>query len=289
MKPIFEKLHDTSELPIKVFHFKCPYFTSPWHFHDEYEIVMVYKSKGKRFIGNNIAVFDNINLVLLGPFLPHVYLNTPDYYKQHKNQYAESIVIHFSKEFLSKEYFNSNEMKPLNDLLKKSVQGIEFTGTVKNAVAKKLKSIINKKGLEKLTIFLSILNLLTKEKKYNLLSTTPFTDNKQGDHEQMDTVLKYIMNNYQKPITLHEVANCTNMSISAFCNFFKKRTQKTFIQYVNEVRITTACNLIIENELNYSQICYECGFSSITNFNRQFKKLMKKSPSQYKKIFIAEN
>ena len=287
MKPVFEKLSDTSKLPIKVFHFKCNHFSSPWHFHDEYELVMVCKSKGKRFVGNDIANFNNEDLVLLGPSLPHVYLNSSEYYKNKKSLEAESIVIHFSKDFLSKEYSESTEMKELNILLKRSSQGIEFYGSIIKTIGQKMKMILKKKGLEKLTIFLSILNLLALSKKYKLLSSKDFIGINQEDNDRMDLIIKYIMNNYYRQITLKDISKYTNMSVSAFCNFFKTRTQKTFIHYLNEVRIATACKLLIEDELNISQICYDSGFSSIRNFNKQFKIFMNENPAKYKKTLIS--
>lgn len=261
-----------------------PYFLKVWHYHPELELVLILKSTGTRFIGDNIEQFDEGDIILIGKNLPHMWLNDKEYFEKESQLKAKAISIHFKEHFAGEIFLDMPEMKSIKKLIDRAKHGIKFSGDVK-LVTKWIKNIDKLEGFDKTIKFFKILDFLSKHNNYKLLSSNGFINSFQmTGKKNLEKVYEYIIKNFRENITLNDVADVACMNPSAFSRFFKRVNRKTFSEYLNEVRVGYSCKLLIENKSNISEICFESGFNNISNFNRQFKKTMKYSPTDYLKL-----
>ncbi|WPP52385.1 AraC family transcriptional regulator [Catalinimonas niigatensis] len=287
MKPILEKLTPEPDCSFVLQKDSFPYYPTPWHYHPEYELVMVLKSTGKKIIGDHISHFSEGDLVLMGPNLPHVYDNDPAYYEEDSQLKAEAIVIHFAEDFLGKNFFSLPEMGKVKKLLNASRQGLQIEGESKDKIACRMEKMLSLSPALRLTELLSILVLLSQSETLTQLASPGFVQSYSGANaERLDPVLAYLMQHFAEEISLEEVAAIANMSPQSFCRFFKHCTRKTFLNFLNELRVGYACRLISDNHYNISEICYKSGFNNLSNFNRQFKRVTQKTPSEYKREYV---
>jgi len=264
-----------------------PYYPTPWHYHPEYELVLVVKSTGIRIVGDHEERFSDGDLVFMGPNLPHAYQNDPIYYQGDPSLRAEAIVIHFKEDFLGKDFFSLPEMIHVNQLFHKAKFGIKILGHSRQQVSAMMYDMYRLNGHQRIIRLLSILEMLSASEELQLLANPGFVrQHSVSDNDRITRVNEYIMRNFQKDISLAEVAEIANMSVPSFCRFFKASTRKAFSNFLNEVRIGHACKLLLEDRDNISSICYESGFNNMSNFNRQFKKLKAKSPLQYRQRVV---
>jgi AraC-like DNA-binding protein len=258
-----------------------PYFLKIWHYHPELELVVILKSEGTCFVGDSIEKFEVGDIILLGSNLPHMWLNDEGYFNRDSNNGAKAIVVHFKMDYLGKTFFETPEMNHLLKLFERAKYGLKFLKTDKS-FTRDIQNMLKLKGFEKTMAFLHILNKLANHKHTLSLASAGFLNSfKTTKNETQDKVQAYIFKNFNKTITLEDIAQVANMNPSAFSRFFKRMNHKTFSRYVTEIRIGYACKLLLENKFNISRICYESGFNNISNFNRQFKLIMKCSPSSY--------
>lgn len=287
MKPL---LIDRSSSPNKSFtvrNHRFPNFLKVWHHHAELELVVILKSTGTRFIGDNIEQFCEGEVVLIGINLPHMWLNDKEYFETNSTLEAEAIAIHFNEDFAGKDFLKMPEMVSIAKLLERSSQGIKFSGDL-NWFIYQIKNIHELTPFDKTMKFIKLLNYLAKNNDHTLLSSSGFINSfKKTGRNNLDKVYEYIVKNFKDDIKRSDVAEIANMDPSAFSRFFKRVHRKTFTEYLLEVRIGYACKLLIENKNSISEICYESGFNNLSNFNRQFKKAMSCSPSDYSKLHIT--
>lgn len=282
------KLHllDRSSLNDRSFTTKLndyPYFLKIWHYHPELELVVILKSEGSCFVGDSIEKFEVADIILIGENLPHMWLNDEDYFQQNSDQSAKAIAIHFKKDYLGTTFFETPEMNHIMDLFNRAKLGLKFLN-VKEKLLLEIQNMLDKKGFEKTMSFINILNELAKHKETKSLASQGFVNSfKESKNETQDKVQAYIFKNFNKPITLEEVAQIAHMNTSAFSRFFKRLNRKNFSRYLSEIRIGYACKLLLEDKSNITTICYEAGFNNISNFNRQFKLIMNCTPSVYVK------
>lgn len=287
MRPQLYKLPLTPDTSFLYIDEECDYFDKPWHFHKEYELVYIDKTKGTRFIGDQVSFFDDGDLVLLGPNIPHLYRNSDDYYKNNKKLRAKSIFIHFTEDFLGDSFFDLPEMKQVKKLLEKSELGIEVTGTTNALVKSKLVEMKSLKPVNRLMKLLEILIALSNSKDLKPMLSNAFTANSTKDTDRIDQVIQFILKNYKNDIYIEDIASQLNMSIASFSRYFKHHTHKTFSNYVTEIRISHACRLMTDSDNNISEICYLSGFENQSNFYRHFKKITGIVPKEYKARFLT--
>lgn len=288
MKLMHEQLDLITGSPIKVKWCDYKHFTYPLHYHSEFEIVYILKSTGSRFVGDSIEDFFDEDLVLLGSFLPHMYRSDNDYYSPKSNNRVNAVVIQFSNSFFLSAIQFYPELFNIKELLKKSAFGINFHNSVENSeIRKKIISLLNTVGFQRLILLLEILDLMGKSMKYKLLSNQNYeTIIEWDDDPRLNKVLTYLNKVYVDPeLTLESTAHIASMNPSSFSRYFKQKTSKNFNNYVNELRVGQACKLILQRKLSISQLCYESGFNNISNFNRNFKKITKFTPKEYLKAF----
>ena len=261
------------------------FFPCPWHYHPEYELVTVVKSTGRRMVGDNIGYFKEGDLVLLGSLLPHLWVNDVKFINGKANSLAEAIVVHFKENFLGEQLFKIPEMESFNNFLKMSNRGIVIKGDAKvkiNSIMKKMPSL---NGLQRLSSLFSIFNILSGTVEYELLASPGFVKNiNLNASDRLNRVIDYIMRNFDQDITLPKAASNANMSLTSFCNFFKGNYRLTFVEYLNTVRVGHACKLLFEKDRNIVEVAYECGYNSLANFNKQFKKYKQMTPTEYRRV-----
>lgn len=285
MKASLEQVPLCSGSSFLVREFNVPYFEAPLHFHPVYELTLITESRGKRFIGDHIDDFDVGDLVFMAPNLPHFYRCTNDYYQKNPNLRARAIIIQFTEDFLGKDFFSIPEMSGVKKLLINAKRGIAFKGETQTGIIKKMKKIRSASGVEKLTQLLIILQILADSTDFELLSRQNILGYNPKDNARMNNIYEYVMANFTKRINVKDLAEQANMSEAAFCRYFKKKTRKTFVSFLNEVRIAHASKLLLEDNLNVTQVCYEAGFENISNFNRQFKSITNVTPMKYRQQF----
>jgi AraC-like DNA-binding protein len=294
MKPQLHKLpliSDTSFLYNKL---QCNFFDKPWHFHEEFELVLIEQSRGTKFIGDKVSLFEEGELILIGSNIPHLFRNNEDYYENNGNLEAKSIFIHFTEDFLGAGFFNLPEMKLVRKLLDNSSFALQAHGRIKEFVIAKLQEIADQKPAQRLLSLLEILIMLSESKELKPLLTNGFvagnraarTTNNRKDTDRIHKVFEFIMKNYRHEIYLQEIASVLNMSPVSFSRFFKHHTRKTFSEYVTEIRISNACSLLMEDNESISQISYSSGFENLSNFYRHFRKITGVIPKDYRKRFL---
>lgn len=264
-----------------------PFFNPKWHFHPEFQISFIVQGKGTRFVGDHVQTFKEGDLTLTGPNLPHLWRSDEAYFSPDSKLLTRGLVIYFDHELLSESLLDKEEFYKVNKLVENSVRGMDFHGETRKKINKLLPKIAEEKGFKRIIKLLEIIDLLANSQDYNLLSSPGYTNVSKGDDvEKMRTVYDYVMTNFKSKIALEEIADMLNMTTTSFCRYFKPRANKTFSRFVNEIRIGHARKLLLEDNFNISQISYECGFLTLSNFNRQFKSIAKISPHEYRKLFL---
>ena len=290
MKAHFQKLFINEGFSFISKRLDLPRFDSEYHFHPEYELKYVIKSRGKRFVGDSVESFQEGDLVLIGPNIPHYWNNDPEYFESEKFK-ASAILIMFSQECLGIEFFSLPELLPIKELLCKAKGGIFFKKDPTNKIPNMMKNVVSNEGPSRIIMFLSILNELTKIESRSLLteeSVAEFPLSNKDDHSiyRMRKVHEYVISNFQKKIMIRDVADMANMTIHSFCKYFKRSTKKTFMTFLTELRICHAKKLLIETETKILDICYGSGFDNLSNFNRKFKLVTKMTPSDFRNLYM---
>jgi AraC-like DNA-binding protein len=263
---------------------KVPFFDNPWHYHPELELNLITKSKGARFVGDNIERFKEGDLVLLGSNLPHYWRNDESYYQDNSTEIAEAIILRFRLDFLGKSLLSIPEMCEVKQLFQDAAHGIYFGPTTSDQIKPFLLKLLFAKGIEQVIYFLEIFKILVQADDSRVLSTIIFGElNPINDSDRMNHVLNHIHLHLQDNITLETVAKLSNMNVTAFCRYIKAKTNKTFIELLNDIRIAYACRLLVDSPSNISEICYNCGFNNLTHFNYVFKKITGLNPTTYRK------
>jgi len=258
-------------------------FDFPVHFHPEYELNFIHKGKGvRRIIGDHTSVISDVELVLVGSNLSHGWeLNECENTKIHE------ITVHIQQDLFNDKMLSRHIFKSIRDMFNRSKHGILFSEEITMKVKPKLVALLELSGIEYYLEFVSILNELSESKDQTLLSTQFSEMNDFQNSERIKKVYEYIHENYYRKIGLEEISQLVNMSPVSFNRFIKKRTGKTFINYVNDTRISYASRLLIESEKSIGEISYQCGFNNIANFNRIFKKSKECTPSEFRKEFVG--
>jgi AraC-like DNA-binding protein len=286
MHPILEKVMVTDKQSFALKEEILPYIKIGWHYHPEYELVLFTESTGKRFIGDHTHHLSPNDMLLLGPYLPHYMRNDEEYYQGNPTLRIRAIVVHFSEDFCGKGFFDIPEMAHIKKMLQKSGLGLHITGATQARLAPLMERLLVTSEYQRLRILLDILHEIAQSDDLKTLSSVGYT--KLSPHEdttRIDKTFEYILQNYTRNITLEEVAENINMSVSAFCKFYKKRTCKTFTQTLNEIRVGHACKLFIEKGASVAEVCYQSGFNNLSYFHRNFKKITQFAPLEYRKRF----
>jgi len=251
-----------------------------WHFHPEFELVYIEGAPGTRHVGDHISRFEESDLVLIGSNIPHLnfdYGIQTDYNKE---------VLHVSPNFKNTVFNEIPELTDIFKLFEKSQHGIAFAGTTKKEVGTLLKKLYLLPPFEQFLQVLHIFEILATSTEYTLLHEKPVvTKYNQKQQHRLRNIYAFIDENYHRKIAVNEVAAISNLGKEAFCRYFKKATGNSFIGFLNQYRVSQAKRLLLAGK-NVGEACYDCGFESLSYFNRTFKKVANENPSQFKKRYV---
>lgn len=255
-------------------------FDYPVHYHPEYEINLVMGCTGTRVVGDSEEAFGPVDLVMVGPSLPHAWKS--------EDKTNHVITIQFAKELADYPMLEKRIFAPIRQLLQDSENGLSFEGPEQESIKEQIISLTRMQGFQSVTTFLNILSAMANANRKRLVSGLFESDlGSSSKSRRIAKVCEYIDQNLDKDLSLAEVAGLVNMSESAFSHFFKKRTGLSYINYVNNRRIAKACTLLSDTTLSASEICYDCGFNNKSNFIRIFRKKKNMTPIEYRK-FIGQ-
>lgn len=257
-----------------------------WHYHPELELVYIEEGKGKYQIGNSINYFTEGDLVLIGSNVPHYGFSSR---LSGENQ---ELVIQIHPSCFGEGFLDMSELTSIKTLFDNAKLGLSFHGITKEDIGERLKSMFYMTSFEKVIELIKIFHILSESKEYkNLNSYKHAVQIKKKDITRIEVVYDFVRERFEEKILVEEIADAVHMSEPAFCRFFKKSTGKTFINFLNEYRVTHACKLITENpDLAITEIAFQSGYNNLSNFNRAFKKVTGKNPSAYKNgltVFVS--
>lgn len=261
---------------------EVPCLDAAWHYHSQYELLYISKSNGIRFVGDSVSPFFPGDLVLVGPYLPHLWRNDASYYKGEKTNKVKTIVTKFNRDFIGEGTFDNSDFSEINKMLDESKFGVCFGKKTSKKLHTELIELGDLHPTEQAINLLSILHRLSITDDKTILSSSDMRQYTSENSDRIDIVLKYISDNYASYIGLNDVSDVACMTTNSFCRFFKKMTNKSFTRFLNEVRIRNASRLLVQDNLPVSEVCYAVGYNSITNFNKQFKQIMGCTPKSYR-------
>lgn len=269
-------------------HLEEKHFDPVWHAHSEYQLFVVLRGTGTRFIGDSIKSFRPNELILTGPHLPHVWRSDEVYFDRNNEFSTAGIVIYLNENFLGDHILEKEEMIFLKKLFVKSMRGLEFYGEKKMQVIDMMKQLAHLQGIPSVILLLHILEILAGTKEYHYISTKTYDDVfDQHETDRLNKVYEYAFQNFRKKVLLEDLAELLHMTPTSFSRYFTMKNNKPFSRFISEIRIKHACKMLTETDESIAQICYDCGFNTLSNFNKQFKEIMLKKPSQYKKEFMS--
>jgi AraC-like DNA-binding protein len=232
--------------------------------------------------------FKEGDMVFTGPNLPHLWRSDNSYFDSKNGLETHGIVIYFPDDFLGNSVFAMDEFEEIAQVLQKSERGIEINGKTNQAIRLMMQELLYMKGGQSIIQLLQILNKMVDSADCQPITQAGYINlNKESETDRMGQVYEFVMKNFKEKITLEEVSEIANLSVSAFSRYFKTRVNKSFSDFLSEVRISHACKLLHEAEMNISEISFECGFFTLSNFNKQFKERTGKTPLAYKKDYLG--
>ena len=253
-------------------------FDYPMHYHPEYELNMVINSKGERIVGDSVSDFGELDLVLIGPNVPHIW-------KGEIEEGNHVVTIQFHEQLLDFPILKKRLFTSIEDLLKRSLRGIEFSRETNLIIKDKILKMTQVKGFDTVLHFLSILQELSVSENQKLLANAYFSPYELGNQTKSRRIAKvcnYVDQQFREQIKLSDVSQLVGMSESAFSHFFRKKTQRSFVDYLNDIRVGHASQMLFETTHSIAEICYDCGFNNISYFIRVFKKKKGETPSEYR-------
>ena len=261
-------------------------FDFPLHCHEELELNFIMNAKGaKRIVGDHIGEIDDMELVLVGSSLPHVWQT-----HKCKSKEIREITIQFHKDLFDEKLLRRNQLSFLRNLLEKSAKGVLFSRQTVEQIAPRLTLLSQKQGFDSVLELMSILHDLSISRNMHTLSGATFNNAELSyNSRRIEKAVEYMNQSFQKQITLTEVARLANMTDVSFSRFFRSRTGITFMDSLLEMRLGHASRLLIDTTQSVAEVAYNCGFNNISNFNRLFKKKKGCTPREFRENYSYGN
>jgi AraC-like DNA-binding protein len=287
MRPFQKEISAAQNTQIAFIERKSPYY-SPFHYHPELELIYIKEGKGKRIIGDKLDSFHAGEIVFVGSNLPHEWKNDEQLRNDSGSLHPHSIVAYFDKEVFSKGFYNLRESDKINSLLKKADRGLKVNGQTREVIGRKMEELVQKKDFERIIGLMEILHLLSISNDLECLVYEGYHRTATNNSpDRLSVVFDYVRTNYHEDISLQSVSKLAHLTPPAFCRMFKQKTGRSFFSYLNEVRISNSCKLLSETGNNISEVAFHCGYRTLSNFNKFFKKSTGLSPKAYREKLLA--
>ncbi|MBT1711545.1 AraC family transcriptional regulator [Fulvivirgaceae bacterium PWU5] len=285
MKILPFKIPKTSQESFRLQEDHEVHFYDNLHQHPEIQLTLILESDGKVIVGDFIGAFKPGDIFLIGPNLPHVFRNDRKYYDDQREGQAHSLSLFFEWKTFGETFLSMPEMAHLNELAKSSERGLLIQEPIKSRVAQLIKHLFKKTGMDRIIVLLKILSILSSNKSMEpLASSGVYSDFDEQDGRKLADIYRFTMNEFHRKISLDEVAYLAHMTTNSFCRYFKKRTRKSYVDFLTEIRIGHARKLLQQNDLSISQISMEVGFNNLSNFNRKFRSVCSITPTEFRKL-----
>ena len=272
-------IHQKSSINVGVY--QDAYFRRGWHYHPEFELLLITKGYGTRMVGDHFEQFREGDLVLLGGNLPHAWVSDPHFLKEDNNDECESIYVQFRKSVFGTHFIDMPELAGLRVVLAKAQQGLRISGTQKEQIIDRMRIISEQSPIEQLLTLIRMLDLVFHS-DYEILASRNYMQQGIFKSKKMTDIHNYMIQNFKNDIDVNSCAEHIGMTVTSLCRFFKKETNVTFSVYLNYLRINFAQKLIRKTDLPMKEIAFQCGYTSVVYFNQKFKKLTGISPREYK-------
>lgn len=276
MKPLIEKLTLSENTSFVARTYRTPHFEVPWHQHHEYELILILEGEGTAFVGDYIGDFKPGDIFFLAPHLPHTFQKSGDII-------TSAVVVQFLDSLWGDDLINLPEAVYMKDLLLAAKQGLKIPDSYREKMACIIRELENQQRFARIISLLQCLNMMAESRDYLPLSSPAPDTSHRIKQTEIDVILQYTNRNFRNKISLREVSNVVNMSVAAFCKYFRRSTKKTYVDYLNEMRIGYACKLLTDTNRSIIDICFESGFNTLANFNKQFLKYKSITPSTFRK------
>jgi AraC-like DNA-binding protein len=286
MKPIYQKLVTAPSQSVIFYNEEKPHFTVPWHFHPEIEILYVVKSSGNCYIGDGIHRFTEGEISIIGENVPHWWKSDKIFLELENRNAVRALIIQFKKEIFDSNFINLHEMSAIKELIEKSQRGMQFTGNSRKILGKQIIKIFRQKSIRRITELINLLDMMANTDEFDYHSSIGYSKIINSyDFFRFNIIHEHIIRNFTKPIKLADIAGKANICPTAFCRYFKKHTGRTFISFINEIRLGYACKLMVEEKLPVNIACAESGFNNFAHFNKMFKRMFNLTPTDYLKEY----
>ena len=284
MRSLIQKLPLSENSSFVCRTYRTPSFETPWHQHEEFELVLMQEGTGNALIGDYFGEYKPGDVFFLGSNLPHWFR------KSVQDQTGSALVVHFLPEFWGKSFLSLPEMRAVHDLFNLSKQGIKLRERTQQRIGSFLTDMEISQGVTTIWLLLRCFEEMihAAEDDREILGSGAAVYKTLSEANPIARVFEYTFANYQREVSLQEVADMVNMSRSTFCRHFKQSTKRTYIDFLKEVRIGHACRLLTENDWPILKICYDSGYNNTANFSKQFRELKKMTPLQYRRRFQGE-
>lgn len=282
MKVIPFKVPQTRREAFRIQTDRLPHFYDKLHQHHETQIMWIEQSEGTLIAGDYVGRFEPGDVYIIASDQAHVFRNDDSFYTDGRYIQAKSLSIYFDETYFGETFWQLEELESVRRFFQEASRSYKVIGPDKERAKSTINLMISQQGPEKIISFLSLLKLLADSCDLQPLSVTASMETySHNEGRRMNDILQFTFRESHRKIYIDEIAKIAHLSPEAFCRYFKTRTGKTFTNFLNEVRVSNACKLIINRDFSVSDVCYKSGFSNVSNFNRAFKKVTGKTPSKY--------
>jgi len=256
-----------------------------WHFHQEFELSFITEGSGKRIVGDSIEEFHPGDLIFIGPRIPHVWFSDESHIRQHSGRTLESVYMLFNQDILPSGLTSLPEFEAVRKAINLSERGIRITGHTLNEVSRIMLQLPYMNSMKRLMFFYEIMDLIGKSESYSYLASSDYVKTKfETNNTRISRIHEFLMKNYRNEIDLEEVADIVHMAPASVCRFFKSSTGLTVFEYLNKIKIDYSCQLLLNTDQNVVDISFDCGFNNLSHFNKQFRKFMGQTPTEFRKL-----
>jgi AraC-like DNA-binding protein len=284
MKELLEEIKLNPEESFYIGIFQDHIDKSHWHYHQEFELSFITEGAGKRIVGDSVEEFHPGDLIFIGPRIPHVWFPEERYIRQHSGRTLESVYMLFNHDILPDTLTALPEFENIRKAITLSERGARITGDTLNEVSRIMLQLPYMSRIKRLMFFYEIMDLIGRSNSFAYLASEQYVKTKsETNNSRINKIHEFLMKNYQDNVDLEKVSEVVHMAPASLCRFFKSSTGLTVFEYLNKIKIDLACKLLLNTDLSIVHISYDCGFNNLSHFNKQFRKFLGQTPSQFRK------